>query len=310
MKDVIKILKSGSKLFRKYLSLKKNRVLDESIALDDSLRERRLENVRFSQLKDHSNTVYELLQCNSVFKNLSVNQRIHLESLAEGPRYFAMNAPLWNQGDQVEYALMIVEGSATMGKTSQTRSMSFSKRNRRGSTGGMASALGSINEQAQGVQIKPISNIVPDKVLQNINRNSEYSRLEELLKTRAMEFKKDDEDDDEPMRRAKFANRVLARLYVRRAYTENLVFSKGTFLSDTSRMISGDLAHISKSDGLRSSMAHDNAAQNETHHCHTSSMLAGPQGCVTMIFPKSSLVPFLDANPGVLLSLLGTKVLL
>ena len=37
-------------------------------------------------------------------------------------------------------------------------------------------------------------------------------------------------------------------------------------------------------------------------------MMAGPEGCVAIVFPRSSLVPFLDASPGVLLSLLGTQV--
>ena len=108
--------------------------------------------------------------------------------------------------------------------------------------------------------------------------------------------------------RDRFVNKVMARLYTRRAYTSDLIFSKGAFLSDTSRMISGDLANISKSVGLRSSisMAPPNVSD---HHCHTNTVVAGPQGCIAMVFPKSSLVPFLDGNPGVLLSLLGTKVL-
>ena len=111
--------------------------------------------------------------------------------------------------------------------------------------------------------------------------------------------------------RARFANKVLTRLYSRHAYTEHLVFSRGNLLSDTSRMVSGDLANLGRamdSDSLRGSMSTGMSSQD--HHCHTSNLLAGPKGCVVMVFPKSTLVTFLDNNPGVLLCLLGTQVVI
>ncbi|CAJ1962955.1 unnamed protein product [Cylindrotheca closterium] len=290
MKDVRHILHSGSKLFRKYLSLQNKN--DEDLEFHMGMNAN-------SVPRDHS--VLELIQCNSVLRNLNANQRITLESLAEGPRYFAINAPLWQAGDPVEYAMIIVEGSATIGTAERRRSQSFSRRNRRGSTGGMA-PMTSISEQAQASVLKPLANVEPDKVLQNINRNSEYSRLLECLQSRADEFNVDEEgenseeedsktNDDgstvikaataQKEQRDKFANKVLARF--------------------------GDLATINKMGGRSSSIA--SGGSNNDHHCHTSTMLAGKQGCVAMVFPKSSLVPFLDANPGLLLSLLGTKVL-
>lgn len=307
MIEVMKILKSGSKLFRKYLALQNQQQLDLDFHTGIS---------STSAPKDHS--VLALIQANSVLKNLTANQRITLESLAEGPRYFAINAPLWQQGDPVEYALIIVEGTATMGKIERRRSMSFSRRNRRGSTGGMA-PMNPINEQSQVLQIKPIVSVEPDKVLQNVSRNSEYFRLLECLNHRAEEQEELDEDGEPKSlsdkateaiqaQRDKFANKVLARLYARQAYTENLVFSRGCFLCDAARMISGDLANIHKTAGSRSTSMSSGSSSGD-HHSHTSSMLAGSQGCVAMVFPKSALMPFLDANPGLLLSLLGTKVL-
>mmetsp|Transcript_30916 Transcript_30916/g.74283 ORF Transcript_30916/g.74283 Transcript_30916/m.74283 type:complete len:1382 (+) Transcript_30916:179-4324(+) len=317
MKDVRNILKSGSKLFRKYLSLQHQNAEDLEFHMGMNAN---------SMPRDHS--VLELIQCNSVLRNLNANQRITLESLAEGPRYFAINAPLWQSGDPVEYAMIIVEGSATIGTAERRgRSQSFSnRRNRRGSTGGMT-PMTSISEKSQVSALKPIANVEPDKVLQNINRNSEYFRLLECLQQRADEFEIDEEVDSEEEdkksnddgstadraagaikdQRDKFVNKVLARLYSRQAYTQNMVFSRGCFLCDTSRMISGDLATINKMGGRSSSIA--SGGSNNDHHCHTSTMLAGKQGCVAMVFPKSSLVPFLDSNPGLLLSLLGTKVL-
>jgi hypothetical protein len=105
----------------------------------------------------------------------------------------------------------------------------------------------------------------------------------------------------------RFANKVLARLYSRKAYTENLAFSRGNFLSDTARMVSGDLATINKSPGMGSIRSSIGSTAND-HHCHTSNLMAGPGGCAVMVFPKPTLVPFLDGNPGVLLSLLGSQV--
>jgi hypothetical protein len=37
-------------------------------------------------------------------------------------------------------------------------------------------------------------------------------------------------------------------------------------------------------------------------------LTAGKDGCVVLVFPKASLIPFLDEFPGLLLSLLGTQV--
>jgi hypothetical protein len=91
-----------------------------------------------------------------------------------------------------------------------------------------------------------------------------------------------------------------------------LVFSRGILLSDTSRMVGGDLANINKSAGGhasgRTSVGSNNAGGAADHNRHTSNLVAGRGGCVVMIFPRATLVPFLDSNPGVLLGLLGTQV--
>ncbi|KAG7361520.1 metallo-beta-lactamase superfamily protein [Nitzschia inconspicua] len=44
------------------------------------------------------------------------------------------------------------------------------------------------------------------------------------------------------------------------------------------------------------------------HVVHSSTLTAGKDGCVVLLFPKSTLIPFLDEYPGLLLSLLGTQV--
>lgn len=147
--------------------------------------------------------------------------------------------------------------------------------------------------------------------------NSEFARLEIGLQLRVEEMELDVYDTakdllpkEQRMRNARdrFANKVLARLYSRRAYTSELVFSRGHLLSDTSRMVSGNLAHIHLNSARPDNMGSMSHGLGGDHHCHTSNMVAGPDGCVVMVFTQSSLVQFLDGNPGVLLSLLGTQV--
>jgi CRP-like cAMP-binding protein len=47
---------------------------------------------------------------------------------------------------------------------------------------------------------------------------------------------------------------------------------------------------------------------DDSHVVHSSTLTAGKDGCVVLVFPKSTLIPFLDDYPGLLLSLLGTQV--
>ena len=137
--------------------------------------------------------------------------------------------------------------------------------------------------------------------------------------------------------RARFVNKALVRLYDRRAFTGGLVFSRGHFLGDVSKMVAGLLSNAGDS-----SVAVDAAGQGdeslpsygfgekkdakskesrhlsnmvihekdeEGHITHTSTLTADSEGCVVLVFPRKSLTEFLDAHPGLLLSLLGTQVI-
>lgn len=141
--------------------------------------------------------------------------------------------------------------------------------------------------------------------------------------------------------RARHANKVLGRLYSRRAFTGGLVFSRGHFLGDVSKMVAGLLS----ADGDRNFYSGDsedgsfpqygfgdaaeggNASATDPNLLegsigdlviqeqeggeavvHSSTLTAGKDGCVVLVFQKSSLIPFLDEYPGLLLSLLGTQV--
>lgn len=117
--------------------------------------------------------------------------------------------------------------------------------------------------------------------------------------------------------RARFENKVLGRIHTREAYTGGLVFSRGHFLGDVSRMFLGHVNTDLRTDqsipafDFSQENLHDMVMQEndyEDHKGHTSTLIAGKDGCVVLVFEKSTLIPFLDEYPGLLLSLLGTQV--
>jgi len=138
--------------------------------------------------------------------------------------------------------------------------------------------------------------------------------------------------------RARFENKVLGRLYSRRAFTSGLVFSRGHFLGDVSKMVAGllssegiDIEHPKDDSSFPKYGFGDHTEGNSTmtggsgimenltdmviseqggdkQIVHTSTLTAGKEGCVVLVFPKANLIPFLDEYPGLLLSLLGTQV--
>ena len=133
--------------------------------------------------------------------------------------------------------------------------------------------------------------------------------------------------------RARFVNKALVRLSDRRAFTGGLVFSKGHFLGDVSKMVAGLLSNAEDSSGavgeqedepsygfgekkeskkresknLRNMVIRE--IEEDRNITHTSTLTAEKQGCIVLVFPRKSLTEFLDAHPGLLLSLLGTQVL-
>lgn len=128
----------------------------------------------------------------------------------------------------------------------------------------------------------------------------------------------------------RLANKQLVRLYNRRAFTAGLVFSRGHFLGDISKMVAGLLSSnysdtsytddISMVFGFGDRNEKNKDARNvemtiheqegEQPIVHTSTLAAGKDGCVALEFSKSTLIPFFDEHPGLLLSLLGTQVVL
>ncbi len=57
--------------------------------------------------------ILELFELNSTLRKMTAVQKRHLETLAEGPKYFAPGERLWRVGAQVEHVFIIVGGTVS-----------------------------------------------------------------------------------------------------------------------------------------------------------------------------------------------------
>jgi hypothetical protein len=388
------ILKSGSRLYAKYLERKQHQrkrrsSLEGSQASTSSTPTDKLLGEALTSLN-----VMELLDMNFALRRLSAVQKRHLESLAEGPIAFGPGDRLWRAGAPVDKAFLLVGGTASfVPKRKNTGSTNVGSvpatRSKLSRLGDSSSSFGEEMEgdaQRSVDHIDATTNSMPKEEsypAEMVHLESLFSRSgdgEPKLLTEAYDFDKlsknlkkraelmtGDADssvgsshdsgsidsdmfgDDganssgfgsNPRRspvtrrrssRARFANKVLGRLYSRRAFTGGLVFSRGHFLGDVSKMVAGLLSASSSSEdndddssfpiygfGEKAEGAKkesDNLTDMIIHEqewgsriVHSSTLTAGDVGCVVLVFPKDSLIPFLNEYPGLLLSLLGTQV--
>lgn len=300
-----------------------------------------------SSHKSHQSTCnfIDILMENSALSCLTAVQIRHLESLAEGPQKYDEGDLIWQYGHSTEYAFLIASGTA---KFVDTKTTIFSRRSSTGSYSSalkvnylhckidifLPPCTSFIYEYTHKLLfffiLKPASSklrfkshfssskIKADKQI-IVSPNSEYAKLERILKGIVNEHVKNasmpnnrrtiNQQHDRKTRR-KFANKVLARLNSRNAYTEGLIFSKGHFLSDTSRMVRGSLAgeHFKTNEEWTKSLG-DAKKNKDAEHFHSSNLAAGPGGCSVLFFPRGSFISFLDSHPGVLLTLLGSQVI-
>jgi hypothetical protein len=231
MKDLEAILKRGSRLYRKYLEVQRKHAEQQATLMARMMSE---EASPSDELVDFSaNRLLQVLQCNFVLGNLSALQKRSLESIAEGPRVFEAGSTLWNTGDRCNYSFLLVAGTVSFQHTQRPRGPSI------GETGhGRRASMGDIVDVGDGRFLEA------DKLLPDVPSGSEYCRLESLLIVRAATFEMEDGNQGEynvSAQRDRFANKVLARLYATRKFTAGMVFSRGCFIGDTTRMVHGDL---------------------------------------------------------------------
>lgn len=388
------ILREGSSLYRKYLDRKEHRRShrrDSEASKEESV------------LPDLMNTegvvnlnVMELLDCNSAFRKVSAVQKRHLESLAEGPKYFGPNQRLWKSGSPVDEAFIVVEGTAQF-VTKRTNRINNGKLKWSSSHGpGNFSAPcwdpdevdeelnedsnnrslpirfsdyveneGRRAERASSDSESTISSYESDKDLYiTISEGNEdfddkpitSSKLSDGLRKRATlaqfynqstTFDSDSysvlSDDDvsdsdsnsygpeaagrKLLRRRSSRDQIANKKFrIGTGLTNDLIFSRGHFLGDVSKMVATRLSsaesneEFSDDDQSGFFYGYGNVSRrvNETtiHEredetvVHSTALAAGKDGCVVVVFPKATLIPFLDEYPGTLLSLLGTQVVI
>jgi hypothetical protein len=177
--------------------------------------------------------VVDVLRCNSVLGKLPAIQKRALEAIAEGPRVFEAGEPLWSIGDRCSYAFLMVAGTAKYEAVAKARARFMRSR----------SSMGMFVDVGDGTVIEA------DKQLPHVHPGSEYAKLESLLLRRAEGWANASQSRYSSLLKAdaaktandRFANKVLARLYARRKFTGGLVFGRGSFLCDVTRMVSGQL---------------------------------------------------------------------
>lgn len=352
------ILNSGSELYRRFLERNAGQERAKmDTALDDEFAS--ATDLLLDTAKKELN-VLDLLNCNSALRKLAAVQKRHLESLAVGPICYQQGERLWGAGTPVDKAFIIVSGTASFVKrrnASTTEGSSF------GLKVDMETAIKELGGKHHGDENSSMSSDHDEqipKVGVDTMPNADYKKLQKNLQSRAEYFQKEgsvssglsgysgdsvshdgDYDSDEnfddsnhrrgsTMRRRssrmRQANKVLGRLYNRRAFTAGLVFSKGHFLGDVSKMVAGLLSsdafaeadsgdygfgekdESSAADARALATITEASGAGSYHVLHNSTLIAGKDGCVVLLFHKASLIPFLDEHPGLLLSLLGTQV--
>jgi len=352
MKDVCIILQSCSPSYKKYLAdngksvesdnwndsekATINTVVYRTNETDDSQTKisydeySTTESSRTDRSKQYMDISFlDVLRYNSALKKLTAVQKRHLESLSEGPSRYDPGRPIWLAGRPVDFAYLIISGTAFFQASCDVKA----KPSRRGSTGNLFK-----NSQSQSVPREHIFAHFPKDKELKISPDSEYARLENYLQDRVEEIENEAYDIDLSPRdqrlkdsRDRFANIVLGRLYSRRSWTAGLTFSRGHFLCDTSRMLSGSFAD-SEGEAVLNSWNEFNSGKalfrhsrswiegatsdeplrhspSTVHNAHSTNLIAGSDGCTVLVFPRKFLISFLDQQPGLLLSFLGTQAI-
>lgn len=256
VKDLEKILLRGSQLYRKYLAVQNNQEIDS----DGQTKERIPRTLQGVPVVLHH--VLEVLKFNSVLGRLPAHQKRALESIAEGPRVFQPGETLWKMGDRVDNAFLVMAGTAQFKKPI----LSGARRGVRRTS--------STNQQLFEIESGRYAEM--DKPLHNISSSSEYARLELLLADRAKNSNTGDgqlplltnRERHFHKTRYRYANKILARLYASRKYTPDCLFSLGTFLCDTSRMVSGELVRHQGST-VEAAVEKSTSSMNVEEHVHS-----------------------------------------
>lgn len=232
----------------------------------------------------------DLLDHNSTFKKLRAVQKRYMESIVEGPYTYEPYEKLWLYNEPVEMVFLIVYGSARFVPPGKDISSFMETRE----------AFQDGAEEKKDAAVRRQTYVKAASIAELFSVSNEVSNNGERITRRKST-------------RQRFTNKIFSRLYMssEKEYG-HFEFTRGNFVGDVSRIV-GDLAISasdlqSRRDLMSSQRPSSNSSKLEREERNRSSLVAGKKGCVVVSIRKENLRKYLDNNPGLLLCLLGTEV--
>jgi hypothetical protein len=140
MKDIHGILQSGSPSYRKYLAETKRNgeKVERSFSITGGRKQVDVDDEHSTtestvlSRQSGDTSFLNVLMYNSALSKISAVQKRNLEFLSEGPIRYERDQPIWSVGQKVDYAYLIVSGTAVFRSNPGRRGGGML---RRGSTG-------------------------------------------------------------------------------------------------------------------------------------------------------------------------------
>jgi CRP-like cAMP-binding protein len=260
-------------------------------------------------------------------------QKRHLEALSEERAEYDPGEYLWTKGSEAKYAFIVVKGSVYIGvgkefKENRRRSVSCERysrhlqermereRGRSPGPGGLRTVDSLDTEEADhaagGRTIVRSATIATSRVMRVSERRvSDEVDEETLARMRAARHRKMISNEEPAAgEEAEVGGEGAKRKYKSRIVNGMEVLSRGHFLANVAEMIVTDVQ--------RPDCVYDENFQTDNEggrgtSCagtgrHSSTLRAGGGGATVVRFGKLEFINFLDKHPGVLLSLLGTEI--
>ena len=266
------ILMNGSDLYAKY-----NERLREQAARDFTSQYKLTEpKINFTAMERAvlNFNLVDLLQHNSTFNKLRAVQKRHMESIADGPFTFEPFEEMWTAGNHIDKVYLIVYGTAKFLSPGITKT--------------------SLERDT------PMSKVLKTK----------HSGVAELFDASTDASVSDGKVARRKSTKQRLTNKIFSRLYITEERYNDFLFTRGNFIGDVSRIV-GDLAYaasLARSTRRLDNTNNDLLGKKQIDERYQSSLIAGENGCVAVSISKANLKKYLDNNPGLLLCLVGTEV--
>jgi hypothetical protein len=272
-----------------------------------------------------------LLETNSTLRRLTPIQKRHLEALSEERVEYDPGEYLWAKGSEAKYAFIVVKGSVHFGvgkefKNNRRRSVSCERYERH-----LVEKLERERSRSPGrtppstfgsTALSTISSLDNDSADHAAGGTTTMERRATIATSRVIpisERRVSDEVDEEILARMRATRHdtimgsrggggAAALKRSRRIVNGMEVLSRGHFLANVAEMIVKDVRPDSGwGGGTRETPDGEGGSCAGTGR-HSSTLRAGGNGAVVVRFGKGEFINFLDKHPGVLLSLLGTEI--